>query len=242
MWANTKTSGFFFFFLNGETSFHDRQHVVSWVIPGDRDNQGLAKIIKGIAKRLQKLLVCVLSKRETFLPSFLLCFHVCCWEEGVWTSLNLGKEHPESSSRKPRENMGKWNIGKRNRDEQRYGKKKKKNNPDQKCHFLYTLWWRIWELLYSTHGFLSLDAHSSYVLLTISSWSSCLVCCWRLPGPLCAGQHTVCCCCHLLVIFNCSAMGIHILSATSLLCTYQHYTCHLLDRRFWKLVNISLLL
>lgn len=30
-------------------------------------------------------------------------------------------------------------------------------------------------------------------LLTISSPSSCLLCRWRRPGPLCAGQHTVCC-------------------------------------------------
>lgn len=100
----------------------------------------------------------------------------------------------------------------------------------------------IGELLYSTHHLLSLDAHSFYVLLTMSSWTSCLLCCWKLPGPLCAGQHTVCCRRHLLVIFKCTAMGIHILSASSLLCTYQHYTCHLLDRRFWKLVHISLLL
>lgn len=32
-------------------------------------------------------------------------------------------------------------IGKRNRDEWRYGKKK---NPKARCHFLYILWWRNW--------------------------------------------------------------------------------------------------
>lgn len=41
--------------------------------------------------------------------------------------------------------------------------------------------------------------------LTISSCSSYLLCCWKLPDPLCAGQH--CCCCHLIVMFMCSAMA-----------------------------------
>ena len=39
----------------------------------------------------------------------------------------------------------------------------------------------------------SLNTHFFSGLLTISSRSSCRPCCWRLPGPLCAGRHTVCC-------------------------------------------------
>ena len=60
-------------------------------------------------------------------------------------------------------------------------------------------------------------------------------------APLCWSAHSLLLW-HLLVIFICNAIGIHILSAMSLLCTYQHYSCHLLDRCLWKLVNISLLL
>lgn len=76
--------------------------------------------------------------------------------------------------------------GKRNRDEQRYGKKKKNKNktkPRPKVSFPLYYGEEFGNLLNLTHGFLPLDAHSFYVLLTISSWSSCLLCCQRLPVP-----------------------------------------------------------
>lgn len=76
--------------------------------------------------------------------------------------LKLGKRHPESTKRKMRAN-----IGKRNRDEQRSGKKKK--NPKQGVISCTYCGEEFGALLYSTHRLLSLDAHSFYVLLTISS-------------------------------------------------------------------------
>lgn len=80
-----------------------------------------------------------------------------------------------------------------------------RKNTITSLHFLYILWWRIWRnfcaqcitrCLWMPIPFTFFD---NFILLFY------LLCCWKLPDPLCAGQH--CCCCHLIVMFMCSAMA-----------------------------------
>lgn len=72
--------------------------------------------------------------------------------------LKLDREHPENPKREITENMENGIIGKRNRDEQRSGKRK---NPQSKSSYpLYVVQKNLGELLCSMHDLLSLDDHS----------------------------------------------------------------------------------
>lgn len=130
-------------------------------------------------------------------------------------------------------------IGKKKTGKEGSGKR---NNSITSHHFLYIVCWRF---LGKSHALciafclwmpFLLCAFNNFILIFLSSLL--LEAAWL---PLCCSTQALFCC-HLLVIFMCSAMGIHILSSMSLVWTYQHYSCRLLDRHLWKLVNISPLL
>lgn len=111
----------------------------------------------------------------------------------VWSSVR-------SIQRPQRRNQEQiWKNGdtvKKNRNEQVFGMRE---NSITSLHFLYILWWRIWRNFCAQCITCCLWTPILFMFLTISSWYFYLLCCWKLPAPLCAGQH--CCCCPLLVIF-----------------------------------------